>query len=475
MKRNVCMNNRKIKSFVLAVLVLSLVCSLTGCSFEVESIAPAAETAAPTEAPAPVTAAQPEPSPTAEPEEEPVAEEPAEEVIEGELLLDEDGDGIINYSFNYKGAKVYAMFILDPSRVYLGTAVREAGVMWGGGKTLDVFLDEYGAAAGMNAGVFDDQDGAGSGWPPTGITVGQGEYYNTVESGPVAGFNGANQLFAGYYTFDDCNLTGLRDAVSFGPVYVSGGEKIDPNSLESGIGARSCIGQRADGTVVFMVADGRQGYSIGLRLQDVADIMYDKFECVTAVNMDGGNSSCMAFGDALVNNPSNQAGGTRSLPTAWLVKPLESGYKKPESVPERVILPKAEETELQPCGEEMYGAMMSFADEFTEAYYGFFGTPFADMYFPQLCWYVPDGCELRARMQEALMDRKWVNSHQNVLTNKSFDGAYDNGDGSYTIEYTLDIVEYATYWTYEAPQTHLKIIVVPNDAAPYGYYAIATY
>ena len=469
------MNNRKI---ILILLVLSMLCSLVGCGLEVESIAPApTATVAPTEEPMPT--AEPEPEEAAEPEQEaeetePVVEEIVEEVIDGKVLTDDDGDGIINYSFHYKGATVYAMFILDPNRVFLGTAVKEAGVMWGGGRTLDVLLDDYGAVAGMNAGVFDDPSGAGSGWPPTGITFGSGECYNADESGPVVGFNAAGELFAGYFSFDDCQLTGLRDAVSFGPVFVNQGEKIDPQLLESGLGARSAIGQRDDGTVVFMVADGRQGYSIGLRLQDVADIMYDMFGCVTAANMDGGNSSCMAFGDALVNNPSNQAGGTRSLPTAWLVRPMEKGYVRPENMPESVILPEEEERVLVPCSEDMLPAMMSFADEFTNAYYGFFGTSYADMYYPELGRYVPSGYELKARMDQALQDRNWVNTYRTDLSNKVFEGAYENGDGSYTIEYTLDIVEYATYWTYEAPATHLKITVIPHESGPYGYYAIAT-
>lgn len=466
------MNNRK---KILIVLVMSLLCSLIGCGLEVESIVPeATATAAPAETTIPT--AEPEVTPEIEPEptEEPEVEEIVEEVINGEVLLDEDGDGIINYSFHYKGATVYLMFILDPDRVFLGTAVKEPGVMWGSGRALDVLLEDYGAVAGMNAGVFDDPSGSGSGWPPTGITYSQGVCYNSVESGNVAGITKSGELLSGYLSYEACELTEFRDAVSFGPVFVYNGEKIEAQRLESGIGARSAIGQLADGTIVFMVADGRQGYSIGLRLQDVADIMYDMLGCVNAINMDGGNSSCMAFGDALVNNPSNQAGGTRALPTAWLVKPIDSSYVKPEKVAERVILPEKEQRELVPCSEDMYPALMSFADEFTEAYYGFFGTSNADYYYPTLGWYVPEGYELKARMDEALLDRRWVNTYMTVLSNKVFEGAYDNGDGSYTIEYTLDIVEYATYWTYEAPATHLKITVIPNEYGPYGYSAIAT-
>ena len=55
------------------------------------------------------------------------------------------------------------------------------------------------------------------------------------------------------------------------------------------------------------------------------------------------------------------------------------------------------------------------------------------------------------------------------------DGAFANGDGTYDILITSDIYEYSNYWNYEAPGTALRITVIEDPEAAYGYLAIATY
>ena len=40
---------------------------------------------------------------------------------------------------------------------------------------------------------------------------------------------------------------------------------------------------------------------------------------------------------------------------------------------------------------------------------------------------------------------------------------------------TSDIYEYSNYWNYEAPGTTLRITVVEDPSAPYGWLAISTY
>ena len=56
---------------------------------------------------------------------------------------------------------------------------------------------------------------------------------------------------------------------------------------------RTAIGQRADGTVIFVVVDGRQGGSLGATYADLIDIMVE-YGAVNACNMDGGSSSIMS-------------------------------------------------------------------------------------------------------------------------------------------------------------------------------------
>ena len=444
------------------LLTVVTVFSLCACGAKSDQAAPPA-----TEAPAQLVPT-PEPTPEATPE-----------PIVGEVLTDDDGDGIINYKFHYKGATVYAMIVLDPSRVFVGTALPEPSGWGGYGLTLDDMAEQYGAVAGINAGGFIDYGGGGSGWPPDGITYSRGINFNEEMGGPVAGLDGSNRMWAGFYDYNDCENIGIRDAVSFGPVLVEKGVKTKASRLESGIGSRTVIGQREDGAVVMVVIDGRQGYSIGVTFQDCVRIMADKFGCVNASNMDGGNSTCMIFNGQAVNRSSNQAGGTRNLPDAWLVHALPENYVKPEGVAEYIVLPENALGEVKEyessCDQATSERMYEFACAFAEAYYGYFGTKNADYYYPALMQYVAQDCDLRDRATLALMDRTWVNTWRTEALNIVLDGAYSNGDGSYDIVIRSDIYEYSDYWNYEAPGTELRITVVEAPGTAYGCLATEVY
>ena len=249
--------------------------------------------------------------------EQPVIEEECTNV-DAYGLIDEDGDGVILDSIYYHGSTVYFLTVLDPSRIFVGSCVNSPDE-YSGGKTLDVLCEEFDAIGGINAGGFMDDSGTGSGWPPEGIVYSQGECYWPEMYGPSALLDENGRLYVGYFSYEECEAMGIRDAVSFGPVLITDGEKADPTSLESGINPRTAIGQRADGAIVLMVADGRQAYSIGVSYSDCAEIMYDR-GCINAVCMDGGNSSCMFWQGEQVNVSTNQAGGTRYLPDAWLIR-----------------------------------------------------------------------------------------------------------------------------------------------------------
>ena len=460
------------------LLILTMALCLCACGRRSAAPAPAAAAAAPAYTTIPEAAPEPAPIPTPEPTPVPTPE-PTPEPIVGELLTDDDGDGIIPYKFHYKGATVYALIILDPSRVYIGTALPEPTDWAGYGLTLDAMAEQYGAIAGINAGGFLDEGGGGNGWPPSGITYSRGVNFSTMQLGPIAGLDYSNSMWAGYYDYEECQNIGIRDAVCFGPALIVDGVCTDPSTFESGIGARTAIGQREDGAVVMVAIDGRQGYSIGVTFEDCVRIMADKFGCVNASNMDGGNSTCMYFAGQAVNRSANQAGGTRNLPDAWLVNPLPAGYVKPAGVPERIVLPENSLGEIKEyayeCDPETADRMLQFARVFAEAYYGYFGTSNADYYYPTLLQYVyPEG-ELRWRIELALMDRMWVNTWKTDPQNIVLNGAWANGDGTYDIVITSDIYEYADYWNYEAPGTSLRITLVEEPSAPYGYLAVATY
>lgn len=396
----------------------------------------------------------------------------------GERLSDDDGDGILFYSFRYKGSAVYALIVLDPSRIFVGTAVPEPDGH-GNGLTLDELAEQYGAVAGINAGGFLDEAGAGNGWPPRGITISRGMTFSTVGLSPIAGFNGEDRLWSGWYSYDDCLLMGIRDAVCFGPTLVSEGVPTSPEKLESGIGARTLIGQRADGAVVLVVIDGRQGYSIGVTMADCALLMAEKFGCVEASNMDGGSSTSMIFRGEAINRSSNQASGTRYLPDAWLVKPLPADYVKPDGVPTSIVLPgnalgEAPEY-LSACDPDTSERLYAFACEFAETFYGYFGTTNGGQYHSALLRYLVEGSDLRARVDQALLDRHWVNTWRTDAADLELVGAWLNQDGSYDVLIRSNIREYASYWTYDAPGTELRITVVEAPETRWGYLVSAVY
>ena len=396
-----------------------------------------------------------------------------------ERLSDDDGDGLIRYQFHYKGATVYAIIVLDPARVFVGTALPEP-TEWGGyGLTLDAMAEQYGAVAGINAGGFLDDGGGGNGWPPSGITFSRGISFSTIPYDAIAALDSNHHLWAGYYNYEECVRFGFRDAVCFGPALVQDGIRADSGVFESGIGARTAIGQREDGAIVLVAIDGRQGYSIGVTFDDLADIMAYKFRCINAANMDGGNSTCMYFNGEAVNRSANQAGGTRYLPDAWLVEPLPNNYVKPEGVPDSILLPDnalGEKKEYSAeCDEETASRLFEYACKFAEAYYNYFGSRYADYYYPYLLRHTSPGSDLQWRAELALLDRMWVNTWQTTVSNIVLDGAYENGDGTYDVLITSDIFEQAEYWSYQAAGTPLRITLTEAPDAYYGYLVLATY
>lgn len=152
--------------------------------------------------------------------------------------------------------------------------------------------------------------------------------------------------------------------------------------------------------------------------------------------------------------------------------PTAAPTPEPEPTPEPAPEPSPEPVRI-PCDPETADRLSVFADAFTEAYYNYFGTRYADYYYQQLLSMVAEGSELRERMDMSYWDHEWINTGYNSLENKSLDAAYQNEDGSYTVECSLDITEHAAYWTY-ADRLELKIICIPDEYNVYGFRAIAT-
>ncbi len=80
---------------------------------------------------------------------------------------------------------------------------------------------------------------------------------------------------------------------------------------------RTAIGWTADGKLILLTVDGRQKFSVGMTMAELADLMFE-LGCVEAMNLDGGGSSTMVVNRKIVNHPSDTT-GERAVSDALLV------------------------------------------------------------------------------------------------------------------------------------------------------------
>lgn len=215
----------------------------------------------------------------------------------------------------------YILEIPDPHRIQVATAedINEKG------DTTSNIAIKSGAVAAINGGGFYDPNGTGTGRLPYGFILHKGKYLlgqqvDNDEKVDFIGMTKSGNLIAGKYNKKELSELGAIEGLSFGPPLIVNGEKMIHNGDGGwGISPRTAIGQRKDGTILFLVIDGRQpGYSIGASLADVQNIMYEQGAYIAA-NLDGGSSTTLYFNGQVVNKPADLL-GERMIPTAFIVK-----------------------------------------------------------------------------------------------------------------------------------------------------------
>ncbi len=210
-------------------------------------------------------------------------------------------DGMIYETYTGSTFKAYILLVKDPSRLIVGTSSD-----YKSGKTgMRIFdmVKKYGAVAAINAGEFKDTNGTGTGDNPIGLTYSLGScVWNDGAKRTFIGFDSDNNLVvANSMTKSEADALGIRDAVSFqtGNVLISNdGVNVSLHYAESNTGTaqRTAIGQRADGTVILIVTDGRTASSLGATRNDMIDLMLS-YGAVTAGMLDGGSSAMMYYED----------------------------------------------------------------------------------------------------------------------------------------------------------------------------------
>ena len=182
------------------------------------------------------------------------------------------------------------------------------------------YIANYNAVVGVNADYYNMTTGA-----PSGALIMNGVEYSGVQSENFFGIlkNGKAVIggAAEYAKYKDQ----LQEAVGGGSYLVKEGKiaVADTSDYYNNRASRTCVGIKADGSVVMMVLDGRQEpFSAGGSGQEIAQIMYEA-GCVTAINLDGGGSTTFDAKQegsnevTVVNRPSD--GYERSVSSSLLV------------------------------------------------------------------------------------------------------------------------------------------------------------
>lgn len=246
-------------------------------------------------------------------------------------------DGIRIEPYTGENFTAHVMVVRDPSKVYLAASSNPLS-MDTPGVPMDEAMEREQAIAAANAGPFFD-DGTSSqsvGSVPIGLVLsGNAVIWDDqqISEYGFVGFNNDNILIvASSMTETEAKEQGIRDGCSSGPVLMINGEpNMEIYNGNSGYRPRTAVGQRSDGAVVFICADGRNPDSLGATYADMIDILTE-YGAVNACALNDGSASNMLYRDAdgrygekgamqMLNRYPVGATSLRRMPTFWMVKP----------------------------------------------------------------------------------------------------------------------------------------------------------
>lgn len=198
------------------------------------------------------------------------------------------------------------------------------------GQKTSEMAEEHNAVAAINGGAFVDEssDGtvyAGTGAVPGGFVISEGKVIyptsgvdvNKVEN--VVAFTDEGKLIVGDHSLKELQKLNVKEAMCFRkPNIIINGKRQVKDKMSEGFNPRTAVGQKADGTVIFLVIDGRKINKVGATLYDVQEIMMDR-GAINAGALDGGYSSTMYYKGEVINSP-NAWNGERSVATAFYVE-----------------------------------------------------------------------------------------------------------------------------------------------------------
>lgn len=243
---------------------------------------------------------------------------------EKEILDREDGALYKVINFEVNGCKAYLGVVYDASKIKVGYS------KWLGrsGQYVYDMAKEQGSVLTINGGGFLDPGHNTKGENPVGITIANKKIItnDSIEGSAygLIGFNDDNTLVLLHNVTGEKALEmGIRDGVTMVPfLIVNGKPSFTKGNGGWGYAARTAIGQRKDGIVLFLVVDSNATRTKGASMRDLVEIM-QRYGAINAANLDGGTSSAMVVEGTMINDPIDSAGRhrTRGIPTVINVIP----------------------------------------------------------------------------------------------------------------------------------------------------------
>lgn len=225
---------------------------------------------------------------------------------EKEILTKEPGQEYKLIEMKIDGYNAYMVVIYDPANVELIHSKT-----FNTGNSQEVVIDmckRYGGEVCINGGRFKDW-GSGSDIP-VGYIIDDGKVIwpqdgDDSSKGKLIGITKDNRLVLMNTTAKKAIEAGVEDALQFGPFLIVDGkeQKISNYAVGGYLGAaRVAIGQRLDGIMLFLVADGVHGNGVMIKSMIKT---FQNYGAVNAANLDGGASSQLVVKGKLINHPKN--------------------------------------------------------------------------------------------------------------------------------------------------------------------------
>ena len=190
-------------------------------------------------------------------------------------------DGVRIDTYAGENFTAHVMLVRDPSRVYLAASFDPHSE------------DRRYQISGIDIYEAIEQENAIA-------AIGSGLYFDGSELPAAEGFMGFNKdnilLVADSMPTDaERKSLEIRGGCVGGPVLIINGKQTAAATW-TGYTARTAIGQRADGTVIFISADGRTSESLGAAYADLIDLM-TAYNAVNACTISSGSDCAMLYRD----------------------------------------------------------------------------------------------------------------------------------------------------------------------------------